>query len=455
MQQKINDFTQGEIFKPLIKFTVPIVFSLLLQVMYGAADLLIVGWFGSTADVSGVTTGSQIMAVLMHFVAGLSVGLTVLLGYKIGEKRSHEAGDVIGTGIILFALISVVLTAAVLILSEEIAVVMRAPQEAFGQTLQYVRICTGGMIFIVAYNLLGGVFRGIGDSKTPLLAVGIACAFNIAGDLLLVAVFHMGAAGAAIATVSAQLFSVIISVLILRRRKLPFVVGKKSFRWRREYVRRTLKLGVPIAIESIMAGLSFLFITAIVNNMGLIYSAAVGTAEKMGGFIMLVPICFMQSLSAWVAQQYGARTMPRARRAMFYSMAVSLGYGCLMFFLAFWHGEALAGLFNRTPEIIEQTALYLRAHAFDTLLVPFLFSFMGYFNGCGRTGFVMAQTIFGSFCIRIPLAFYFSRQSWASMFHIALGTPAATGVQVILCTVFYIFVNRKISGREEKKLSEG
>lgn len=442
--EKIKDFTKGPIFGPLILFTLPIVLSLFLQVMYGAVDLYVVGKYATTPDVSGVTTGSQLMMAITNLISGLAMGLTVILGHKIGEKRSEEAGDVIGSGILLFSIVAAAATALVLIFSRQIVSAMQAPPEAFEQTLAYVRICGGGIIFIVAYNLLGSVFRGIGDSKTPLISVALACVFNIAGDLLLVGVFKMGAAGAAIATVAAQFFSVVISIFILSRKKLPFALQRDSFRFRKEYTGKTLRLGFPIALQSIMVGLSFLVVTAVVNRMGLIASAAIGVAEKLSGFIMLVPICFMQALSAYVAQNYGAGTMDRAKKAVGWGILVSLCFGMITGYLSFFHGDLLAGTFNRDSQVIAATAQYMKAYAFDTVMVPFLFCFTGYFNGCGRTGFAMAQSLVGAFCIRVPVSYLFSISQGASLFRIGLATPMSTAVQIIICSIYFVIMNRKL-----------
>lgn len=440
---KIKNFTEGNIFGPLIKFALPVMLALLLQTMYGAVDLWVVGKFGTVADISGVTTGSQLMSTLTNLISGLSMGLTVLLGQKIGQRKEEEAGDVVGSGICLFAVIALVFTAVMVVFSRQIVTLMNAPEESFEQTLSYFFICTCGMLLIVAYNLIGSVFRGIGDSNTPLIAVAIACVFNVAGDLILVKGFGMGATGAAIATVIAQGLSVLISLMILKHRKLPFEFSKKSLRFSKNYVVGTLGMGFPIALQSALVGISFLFVTAIVNKMGVVASAAIGVSEKLSGFIMLVPISMMQSLSAFVAQNYGARRMGRARKATYYGMAISFVYGVLAFYFTFFHGDLLAGLFNKDANVVTSTFEYLKAMSIDTLMVPFLFCFIGYFNGCGRTAFSLVQSAIGAFGIRIPLAYIISRSSAATLFNVGLATPTSTVVQIILCAIFFIVLNKK------------
>lgn len=247
--ETLNDFTKGKILGPLLKFACPVFLALFLQAMYGAVDLLVVGKFATTADVSGVATGSQIMHSLTIVLTSFSIGITVLLGQKIGEGQSNVGGKVIGTGIALFAIIAAICTAVFVTLTPQISALMQAPEEAFDQTVDYVRICSAGAIFIISFNLLGSIFRGMGDSKLPLITVAIACVVNILGDLLLVAVFKMGADGAAYATVAAQAVSVILSLIIISRRKMPFTFSLKDIRINKSIALDLFKFGAPVALQ--------------------------------------------------------------------------------------------------------------------------------------------------------------------------------------------------------------
>lgn len=389
--KKVQNFTEGPILSPLIRFALPVLLALFLQAMYGAVDLLVVGQFGEAADVSAVSTGSQILHSITVVITGLAMGITILTGQRIGEKRPEEAGRTIGAGICLFALVAGVVTALMVALAGSMSRIMHAPEEAFAQTVAYVRICSAGTVFIVAYNVLGSIFRGIGDSKMPLITVAIAYVLNIGGDLLFVSVFHMGAAGAAMATVLAQAVSVVLSLAIIRRRELPFRLGRGDIRFDGPVIRRILALGTPVAFQDLLVSISFLVIIAIVNSMGVIASAGVGVAEKLCAFIMLVPSAYMQSMSAFVAQNIGAKRLDRARKALLYGIGTSVAVGFLMFYVSFFHGDWMAGLFARDRQVILAAADYLRAYAIDCILTSFLFCFMGYFNGGGKTLFVMGQ----------------------------------------------------------------
>ncbi|MGN0715225.1 MAG: MATE family efflux transporter, partial [Anaerovoracaceae bacterium] len=305
-----------------------------------------------------------------------------------------------------------------------------------------------GTLFIVAYNVLGSVFRGLGDSGTPLMTVAFACVFNIAGDLIFVAILDMAAEGAALATVMAQGFSVLLCLVILQKRGMPVDFRKQHLRPEKNTVGRMLKLGFPVALQEGLVGISFLVIAAIVNSLGVIPSAGVGVAEKVCSFIMLVPSSFSQALSAFVAQNIGAGKPVRARRAMAWGMGASLAVGLLMFTVTFFRGDLLAGIFAADRQVVLAAADYLKAYAIDTMIVAFLFCYIGYFNGCGKTTLVMVQGIVGAFGVRIPVSWFMSRLQPVSLFHIGLATPCSTVVQIIICTSYFLWLLRQEKMRE-------
>lgn len=442
MNQK-TDFTFGPIVGPLMKFTLPIMGALVLQALYGAVDLLIVGQFASASAVSAVATGSQILHTLTLIITGLAMGITIVVGQQIGEKKEHLVGDTIGTGILFFAIASIALTIIMLFSTRGFVTLMQAPPEAYEGTVAYVMICSGGIIFITAYNILGSIFRGIGDSKTPFIAVLIACICNIGLDLLFVVTFQMGAAGAALATVVAQAFSVVLSLILIRRRGLPFSFSRENLHFQKSLAGRIVRLGLPVALQDTLVSISFLAIMAIVNNLGVTASAGVGVAEKLCGFIMLIPSAYMQSMSAYVAQNIGAGQPKRARTGLLCGIATSFGFALILSYISFFHGTLLARIFSPEPAVITAAADYLKGYAIDTLLTAFLFCFMGYFNGCGKTTFVMIEGIIGAFGVRIPVSYFFSRAAEVSLFHVSLATPSSTTVQIILCGIYFFWLYRK------------
>lgn len=444
MKNDRNNFTSGPILGPLIRFSLPILLALFLQALYGAVDLFVVGKFALDEDVSGVAVGSQIMTMFTNLISSFSMGATVLLGRKIGEGDRESGGRIIGTSILMFMTVGLVLTAAIPLLSGHLTALMQAPEESFLNTREYIFVCGAGSIMIVAYNAIGSIMRGMGDSRTPLITVAIATVVNIAGDLLLIAGLHMGSTGAALATVTAQTVSVIISLIILSRREFPFTFTKNDLRIERPFMKSIIRLGTPIAVQDLLVGVSFLFLMAIVNTLGLIASAGVGVAIKVCAFIMLAPSAFMQSMSAYVAQNYGAGRIDRAMKGLKIAIGISMLFGLFMFWLSFFHGDLLCRFFNNNPDIIAAGYDYLKAYGIDCLLTCFLFCFIGFYNGLGYTGFVMVQGISAAFLIRIPFAWMMCRMT-GRLFYIGLGIPCSTVFQILLCFAFFAYIKKNHS----------
>ena len=438
-----HSLTEGSILKPLLKFAIPVIIALILQSLYGAVDLMVVGQFASSGEVSAVATGSQIMHTLTQVVAGLSMGTTILIGQQLGEGNRRDAGRTVGASITFFAVFGLILSVIAGLNASGISTLMHAPAEAFDQTVSYVSICGFGLVFITAYNLLGSLFRGLGNSKLPLISVAIAAVINIFADLLFVAGFHMGAMGAAFATVISQTVSVLISFVIIRKTELPFEFEKKDICFDGRIIRRVIGFGAPLALADLLVGLSFLIIGAIVNSLGVIASAGVGVAEKVCSFIMLVPSAFAQSMAAFVAQNYGAGKMDRAHKGLAYGIGISFAFGVVMAWASFFHGDLMCRLFASDEAVILSGWEYLKAYSIDCMLTPFFFCMTGYFNGCGNTKFVMAQNLFGAICIRVPVSWIMAQIVPVSLFRIGLATPCSSIVQCILCAGYFFLVSKK------------
>ncbi len=448
MEQK-NQFTQGKILLPLLKFMFPVLLAQLLQSMYGAVDLLVVGQFADASGVAAVSTGSTIMQTVTLIISGLTMGATILIGRKIGEQAYDQIGRIIGAAVAMFTVLALVLTAVSLLLADQFTAWMKVPQQAVSQCVDYVTICSLGTIFIVFYNVISGIFRGIGNSKLPLIFVFIACVVNIVGDVVLVAGFHLGAAGAAAATIAAQAVSVVLSLVIIQRTKLPFTFKIRDIGFHMAQIKTILLLGYPIAMQDALTTFSFLVVNAVVNSMGVVASAGYGVAMKLTNFILLIPSSYMSSMSAFVAQNIGANLKNRAKKAMLYGIETALGVGVFMFLLGYFGGTLLSNIFTKDPQVIAASADYLKGFSFDCLMTSVLFCMMGYFNGCGKTMFVMLQGLAGAFCIRIPVTLFVASRPGATLFQIGLATPLASLFSILLCIGYY-----RLSkwNREERRL---
>ena len=444
------DFTQGSILKKLVLFMMPVLGDFILQAAYGAVDLLVVGRFGSTSGLSAVSTGSQVLNLVTFVVVQFAMGITVLIARYLGEKKPERIGAVIGGAAIVFTIISIALFIVMVGFAHPISVIMQAPEEAVDLTASYVRICGGGIFFIVAYNLLSAIFRGLGDSKSPLLFVLVACIVNVIGDLVLVAGFQMDASGAAIATVMAQALSVVFAIMLLVKKELPFTIEKKNFRLNTQ-CRKFLKIGLPLALQEFLTQVSFLALCAFVNRLGLEASSGYGVACKIVNFAMLVPSSLMQSMASFVSQNVGAGKKKRAKQSMFTGIGVGLAVGCLVFIFVMFKGDMLSGFFSIDPAVIQNGYAYLKGFAPETIVTAVLFSMVGYFNGNNKTVWVMVQGLIQTLIVRLPFAYFMSIQPNASLTKIGLAAPVSTTVGILLNVGFYLYLNhseRKVATAE-------
>ncbi len=450
MNKEKSDFTQGSILKKLIPFMIPILGALVLQAAYGAVDLLVVGRFGSTAGLSAVSTGSQILNLVTFVITQLAMGITVLIARYIGEKSTGQIGELLGGAVTVFAIVSAVLFVVMVFFAKPLAVLMQAPQEAISLTTVYVRICGGGIFFIVAYNVLAAIFRGLGDSRSPLIFVAVACIVNIIGDLILVAGFHLDAAGAAIATVAAQAVSVVLAIVLLKKKDLKFGIQKKDFRINGQ-CKRFLKVGLPLALQEFLTQMSFLALCAFVNKLGLEASSGYGVACKIVNFAMLVPSSLMQSMASFVSQNVGAGKPDRAKKSMFTGMGLGVIVGVVVFICVWCFSDVLTSVFTTDTAVIQKGTEYLRGFAPETIVTAVLFSMVGFFNGYEKTVWVMIQGLVQTLLVRLPLAYVMSIQPHASLTKIGLAAPVATCFGIVLNVIFYLIFTRKMEWERKNK----
>lgn len=438
--------TEGKPLTALLRFSLPFLLSNILQACYGASDLFMVGRFSDSIGVSAVATGGQVMQTITGLSIGLTTGGTVLIGRYFGARQKQNIAHAVKTMIVVFGAISLLLTSATILLLDPICVFMRVPAEAVEITRQYLFVCACGILFIVGYNVVSGILRGIGDSRTPLILITIGCVINISTDLLFVGGLRMGAYGAAVSTVLAQIISLLLALIYLWAKGLLRKYHRSEPCFRLYAAKGVLAAGLPIALQEGLVNVSFLILTAMVNSLGLIASASVGVVEKLIVFSMLPTTAFSAALSAMTAQHYGAGLMSRARYCMRLSIGLSLLFGISCLLLAQWQAPAMVGLFTSDPQVICQGALYLRSYSLDCVLVCFVFCMNAYFTGSGHTLFPLVHSLISTFLVRIPLSWLLIHAAHPSMFHIGFSAPAASFLSVLLCQWFF---NREKQG--EKK----
>ena len=428
------NLTQGSVPKVLLQFAVPFLIANVLQALYGGADLFVVGQYDDSASVAAVAIGSQVMQTITGIILGITTGTTVLIAIATGAKDNRQVASTIGSSVWLFSIVGVLLTFIMILLHGRIAELMHTPPEAMADTKSYILVCSIGILFIVGYNVVCGILRGLGDSKTPLYFVALACVINIILDFILVGYYHLGATGAAIATITAQGVSFVTAFWFLHRKGFHFEFTKRDIRLNRNISRRVLVLGAPIALQDALINVSFLIITVIVNQMGVIASASLGVVEKIIVFAMLPPMAISSAVATMTAQNYGAGLIQRMNKCLASGIGIALVFGVLVCVYSQFLPETLTSFFTKDPAVVSMAA--------DCIIVSFVFCINSYFSGQGNSLFPMIHSLIATFLFRIPLSYWFSRIDSSSLFIMGFAPPLSTVVSLLIC-IWYMRYNQK------------
>ena len=449
-----KNLTSGSVFKNLIMFSLPYLLAYFLQTLYGMADLFIVGQFEGVASTTAVSVGSQVMHMLTVMIVGLAMGTTVSIGQAVGGGRKKQVSQNVGNTAVLFLSLSVVLTVLLLASVRPIVAVMSTPDEAADGMRAYLTVCFMGIPFITAYNIISSIFRGMGDSKSPMYFIAVACAVNIVLDYLFMGVFHLGPVGAALGTTVSQAVSVAVSLTVILKRR-SIAVQKSDFKPNREVMGKILKIGVPIALQDGLIQIAFIVITVIANRRGLNDAAAVGIVEKIIGFLFLVPSSMLSAVSALGAQNIGAHKGERAVRTLQYAISLCVGFGLLSAIVTQFAAEPIVSLFTdkNAPggaEVIRFGGQYLRGYIWDCIFAGIHFSFSGYFCACGKSGLSFLHNILAISLARIPGAYLASRFFPNTLFPMGLATSCGSLVSVLICIVAFAVITRKTEVCDER-----
>ena len=437
-----KDLTEGSIKRNLIGFSIPYLLSYFLQILYGMVDLYIIGQYCGVESITAVSIGSQIMHMLTVIIIGLAMGTTVVVGQAIGAHNGSRVAAVVGNTITLFLAFSVFLTIVLLAGTTGIVSLIETPAEAVSGTVDYLRICFTGIPFIVAYNIIASIFRGLGDSRSPMYFIAVACVANIILDIVFIGMMDMGAAGAAWGTVLSQTLSVVVSLVMVRKRH-TVSVSKTDLKPRREEMKSVLKIGIPIALQDGFIQVSFIVITVIANMRGLTDAAAVGVVEKIIGALFLVPSAMLSAVSAIGAQNIGAHKMWRAKRTLWDSIVMAVGYGLVVSVVIQFVASDVVGIFTDDADVIKSGSEYLRSYIWDTGLAGIHFCFSGFFCACGVSIISFVHNIIAIITMRIPFSYLLSVNYPDSLFPMGIATPMGSLISVIVCIGFYIWMSRK------------
>lgn len=445
-----KNLTTGSVFKNILFFSLPYLLSYFLQTLYGMADLFIIGQFEGVASTTAVSIGSQVMHMLTVMIVGLAMGSTVSIGQAVGAGDRKKAASGIGNTVTLFMCLSVVLTVALLIFVRPVVNIMSTPEAAVSGTIEYLTICFIGIPFITAYNIISSIFRGLGDSKSPMYFIAVACAANIALDYLFMGALHLGPSGAALGTTLSQAVSVIIALVVIRRHSGALAVKKSDFRPARPVMAKLLRIGVPIAMQDGLIQIAFIIITVIANRRGLNDAAAVGIVEKIISFLFLVPSSMLSTVSALGAQNIGAGKPERARLTLRYAACIAICFGACMVILMQFAAEPVVSLFTDSgqsdgAEVIRLGGQYMRGYVWDCIFAGVHFSFSGYFCACGRSGLSFLHNISAILLVRVPGVYLTSLFFPDTLFPMGLATSMGSLLSVIICVIAYTVI---LSGKK-------
>lgn len=438
-----KNLTTGSVMKTVLYFSLPYLLSYFLQTLYGMADLFIIGQFNGVESTTAVSIGSQIMHMVTVMIVGLAMGAVVMIGQAIGAGKRERVSDTIGNTVTLFMALSIVLTLALLLAVKPIVSGMSTPDEAVPGTTSYLTICFIGIPFITAYNIISAVFRGMGDSQSPMYFVAIACVANITLDYLFIGGMGLGAAGAALGTTLSQTISVIVSLVMVVRQKAGIHLSVQNFKPHRNTMAGLLKIGIPIAFQDGFIQISFLAITVFANMRGLNDAAAVGIVEKIIGIIFLVPSSMLQTVSALCAQNIGAGRHDRARRTLRYAAAIAVIWGICAVTIMQLDAEPFIGLFADSTEVVRLGGQYMRGYVWDCLLAGIHFCFSGYFCACGMSGLSFLHNSLSIVCVRIPVSYLASRYFVDTLFPMGLASTAGSALSVVICLIVYWWMRRR------------
>ncbi len=442
--KKERSLTSGSVLKAILYFSIPYLFSYFLQTLYGMADLFIIGQFNGVESTTAVSIGSQVMHMLTLIITGLAMGATVIIGRAAGAGEQSHANKAIGNTAALFMFLSIICTIILSATVKPIVYIMSTPSEAAGETAIYLQICFAGIPFITAYNIISSVFRGMGDSKSPVYFVTVACVFNIVLDFIFIGVLRLGTAGAALGTTLSQAASVVVSFIFIIKHKLIPGISKKDFCPNKMVLGSILKIGLPVAAQDGFIQVAFIIVTIFANRRGLNDAAAVGIVEKIIGIIFLVPSSMLSTVSALSAQNIGAKKHDRAKQTLKYASVIVISFGIAVTIFMQFAAESATSLFSGDGEVIKLGGQYMRSYVWDCIFAGVHFCFSGYFCAYGMSMVSFIHNFASIVFARIPLAYIASKYYSNSLFPMGIAAPAGSLLSVLICVAVFIWMQRNL-----------
>ena len=437
-----QNLTTGNIGKTIAYFALPYLLSYFLQTLYGMADLFIIGQFGGVDGITAVSNGGQVMHMLTVIIVGLAMGTTVTIGKSVGAGKLEDASESIGNTVTFFMGLSVVLMAVLIFLVKPIVTLIGIPAEAAAGTRQYLLVCFIGIPFITAYNIISAVFRGLGDSKSPMYFIAIACVANILLDYLFIGYFGMGPVGAALGTTLAQTFSVVMALFAIRRKQTGIHLTGRQLKIKGDVLGQILKIGIPVAVQDGCIQIAFIIITVIANSRGLNDAAAVGIVEKVISALFIVPSSMLATVSALAAQNIGADKHDRASKTLKYAILITFTYGIIVAIIGELITAGIVGIFTKDAAVVVLGSQYLRGYIVDCALAGIHFCFSGYFCAYGKSYIGFIHNMIAIICLRVPGSYLASKFFADTLFPMGLAAPAGSMLSVIICVGAFVWMKK-------------
>ncbi len=435
-----KDLTSGNIVKTVITFAIPFLLANIIQALYGAVDLMVIGKYCTPDSVSAVSTGTQVTQIITSIISGLTLGGTVIVGRYAGMKREEDIKTTIGTNLTIFFIVGIILTVVMLVFVDNILTLLQTPKSAFDEAKEYVSVCACGIIFICGYNAISAILRGYGDSKSPLVFVFIAGCINIFGDILLVKYFNMGVKGTALATIFSQGISMVFAIIYLKNKNFIFDFKLSNFKISKDKLKSLAWVGIPVSFQECMVRLSFLYLTSVTNSLGVNASSAVGIASKYDVFAMLPATSVASALSAIVAQNYGAEKYDRMTKSLFIGILAALPFSLAFFGWAQISPESMIGIFSKDENIISVGVPFFKTCSFDYICVLFVFCMNGYLNGRSKTIFTMISCCFGALALRMPLIYIVCKYFPENLGVIGTVAPSVSFIMAVYTLVYVLYL---------------
>ena len=440
---KENNLTEGSVLKKMILFAVPFLAANVLQSLYGAVDLFVIGRYCAAESVAAVSTGTQVTQIVTSLVTGLTLGSTILIGQYMGQRDYDRVKKTIGTTLTVFAGAAVLLTVVILALERSLLTMLQTPEESFELTMQYVAVCLLGNIFICGYNAISAILRGYGDSARPMMFVGLACMINIVLDFVFVKYCGLNVVGTAMATVISQGVSMFAAIFYLKRHDFLFDFKLASFRPVWSIAKKLACVGIPISFQELMVRISFLYLMAVMNQCGVYAASVVGIGSKYDVFAMLTSTSMASAISAITAQNMGAGKPERARRSLWYGIGIAVFVSCLFWLWAQLNPESMIGVFTGDRNVIAAGVPFFRSCSYDYVMTALVFVLNGYLNGRQKTVWTMVSCSTGALCLRIPMVYLFAEFFADDLGMLGKIAPIVSGIMACYTLLYVLYEGRK------------